>query len=309
METKNDNFTIFLVSGGAGKNVLATAVVKAIKTANPETNIVVLTAHKDIWLYNPNVYRTFVFGQTQNFYNDYIHGKENVKVCSLEPYSTNDYILKTKHLIEIWCDLVGVKFNNEKPELFFNQREIEYCENFYGLKNSPIFLIQTNGGAEQATKMSWVRDMPLSNAQEVVNAVKNNFRVIHIRRDDQLELNGVEQFKGGLRELMVLIKYSQKRLFIDSVSQHISSALGKPSTVLWVKNDPNVLGYAIHDNIVSSATEDFDTLFNSVLEPYDITGAIYQCPFKEGTELFETALIMDSISKQKNESSSVLKSV
>ncbi len=297
---KNDKFIIFIVNGGAGKNVLATAVVKAIKSANPDSNIIVLTSYNEIWMHNPNVYRTHVLGQTNYFYNDFIEGKKNVRIMALEPYLTNDYILKQKHLIEIWCDLVGVKFNGEKPELFFNQREIEYCENFYQLKQNPIFLIQTNGGAQQDTKISWVRDMPLSNAQEVVNALKQNYRVIHIRRNDQPEINGIEQFKGGLRDLMILIKYSEKRLFIDSVCQHIASALDKPSTVLWVKNDPTILGYSLHDNMITTVEDEIDILSDSVLEKYDITGNIYQCPYKEGTKLFDSEDILKSINRQTN---------
>ena len=299
MLNNNDNILIFTVNGGAGKNVLATAVVKAIKKANPETNIIVVTAYKDVWMYNPNVYRTYAFGNTPNFYKDYIKDKKNVKICSLEPYSTTDYILKNKSLIEIWCDLAGVEYNKEKPELFFNQREIEYAVNNLGLSEKPILLIQTNGGAQQETKISWMRDMPLTTAQEVISNFMNH-RVIQVRRDDQPALQGVEQFKGGLRQLMLLIRFSHKRLFIDSVCQHIACALDKPSTVLWVRNEPSVLGYSMHDNIVTSADDEIDVLSDSFLEPYDITGNIYQCPFKEGTKLFETQEIVNSLINQLN---------
>jgi ribosomal protein L23 len=303
-----DNYLIFTVNGGAGKNVLATAVVKAIKNAKPESKIIVITAYKEVWMYNPNVYRTYAFGNTPNFYKDYIQDKDNVEILNLEPYSTNDYILKKKNLIEIWCDLVGVPYNNEKPEIFFNQREIEFAENKYALRESPIMLIQTNGGSPQDMKVSWMRDMPLSNAYEIVQHFANNqkvvqkygknFRIIQIRRDDQPALNGVEQFKGNLRELMVLIKYSEKRIFIDSVCQHIAAALDKPSTVLWIRNTPKVLGYEIHDNIVTKAEDEIDTLSDSFLEPYDIQGNVYQCPFKEGTAIFDSQDLIDSLVKQ-----------
>lgn len=303
-----DNYLIFTVNGGAGKNVLATAVVKAIKNAKPESKIIVITAYKEVWMYNPNVYRTYAFGNTPNFYKDYIQDKDNVEILNLEPYSTNDYILKKKSLIEIWCDLVNVPYNNEKPELFFNQREIEFAENQRNLRDNPIMLIQTNGGSPQEMKVSWMRDMPLSNAQDLVQHFSNNmkvvekygknFRIIQIRRDDQPALQGVEQFRGNLRELMVLIKYSEKRVFIDSVCQHIAAALDKPSTVVWVRNSPKVLGYKIHDNIVTNVEDEIDVLFDSFLEPYDIQGNVYQCPFKEGTVLFNTQDLIESIVNQ-----------
>jgi hypothetical protein len=295
-----DKFIVFIINGGAGKNVMATAVVKALKKTNPDSKIIVVTAWKEIWLYNPNVYRTFVFGQTPNFYLDYIKDKD-VKICSLEPYATTDYILKNRNLIEIWCNLVGATYDGEKPELFFNSREVEYAANKFNLNNSPIMLIQTNGGGgNQSNKVSWMRDMPLYIANDIVNLYKKNHRILHIRRDDQLPINGVEQFKGNLRELMVLINYSNKRLFIDSVGQHIAAALGKSSTVLWIRNEPSVLGYSIHDNIVTKVEDEIDVLQDSFLEPYDITGNVYQCPFKEGTKLFDLEEIVKSLESQTN---------
>lgn len=293
-----EEFLILVVNGGAGKNVLATAVVKAIKRDKPDTKVIVITAYKDVWVHNPNVYRVYQQGQMPYFYSDYIKDKKTKLVC-IEPYSTSDYILKTKHLIEIWCDQAGVKYNNDQPELFFNNREVEFVQRRF-LDGRKIFLLQTNGGFNQEIKISWMRDMPLDLAQEVIQKFHKEYRIMHIRRDDQPALNGVEQFQGSLRDLFLLIRFSEKRLFIDSLAQHAASALKKQSTVLWIRNEPEILGYAIHDNIVTKVADEIDTLSNSVLEPYDIAGNIYQCPFKEGTKLFESEEIIASINRQTN---------
>lgn len=293
-----ESFLIFVVNGGAGKNVLATAVVKAIKKNDPNVKIIVITAYKDVWVHNPNVFRVYQQGQMQYFYSDYVKDK-NTKIVAIEPYSVNDYLLRNKHLIEIWCDIAGVKYGNEQPELFFNNREVEFVQRRF-LDGRKIFLIQTNGGFSQDIKISWMRDMPLDVAQDVVNKFKNDYRIIHIRRDDQPALDGVEQFNGSLRDLCLLIRFSEKRLFIDSLCQHVSAALKKTSTVLWIRNSPEMLGYTIHDNIVTEVEDEIDTLSNSVLEPYDISGNIYQCPFKEGTKLFDTEEIIQSVTKQIN---------
>ena len=291
-----DNFIIFSISGGAGKNIMATAVVKAMKAKYPEMNIVVLTAWKDVWMYNPNVYRTYNFQNSPYFYENYIKGK-NVKVFSLEPYQTEAYILKKEHLIFTWCKLYGIEYNGEQPELFFNKREVEFVQNTY-VRNEPIFLFQTNGGADVNNKYSWMRDIPIGVAQQVAEQFRGEVRLMHIRRDDQLAMENVEHFKGGLRELLILIRESKYRLFNDSVSQHASTALGKKATICWVKNDPQVLGYSLHDNIVTDAVEDINSLDYSLLEPYDIAGQIPQCPFKEGTELFNVEEIVNSIRSQ-----------
>jgi hypothetical protein len=298
MLSKEEQIYVFTINGGAGKNVLATAVVKALKKSNENAKIIVVTAYKEIWMYNPDIYRVYTFGNTENFYIDFVKDRNNTRIFGLEPYSTNDYILKKRHLVDIWCSLVGVKYDGERPQVYFNQREIDYCINKYELFKAPYFLIQSNGGAVQDIKYSWMRDMPYGIANEVIENFRNTHRIIQIRRDDQIPLNNVEQFKGNLRELMILVKFSDKRLFIDSVCQHIACALDKPSTVLWVRNNPEILGYPIHDNIITEVEDEIDVLGDSFLEPYDITGNIYQCPFKEGTRLFNTERILDSLSNQ-----------
>jgi len=161
-----------------------------------------------------------------------------------------------------------------------------------------IFLIQTNGGADVNNKYSWVRDLPIGIAQQVAEQFRGEVRLMHIRRDEQLPMKDVEQFKGGLREMFILIRESKYRLFIDSVAQHASTALGKKSTICWVKNNPQVLGYAMHDNIVTDAIEDLNSLDYSLLEPYDIAGQIPQCPFKEDAQLFSVEEIVNSIRSQ-----------
>jgi uncharacterized phage-like protein YoqJ len=299
METniQTDNFIILTISGGVGKNILATALVKSIKNKYPDMNIVVLTAWKEVWLYNPYIYRSYIFGQTPYFYETYIKGKENVKIFNIEPYSTEDYILQKKHLLDIWCDLYDLP-KGETPELFFNQREVEYVHNNI-IQNTPFMLLQSNGGANEKNKYSWVRDLPTNTAQLIANEMAKNIRVFHVRRDDQITLQNTTQFKGSIRQLFVLIRESNKRLFIDSMCQHAAKALNKSSVVCWVKNNPHVLGWDIHSNIVTDAVAELNTFDFSLLEPYNIEGDIIQCPFKEGSQLFDLDEIMECLNNQK----------
>ena len=295
-QTQHDNFIILTINGGVGKNILATAVTKAIKRQYPDWNIIVLTAWKDVWMFNPHIYRSYNFNNSPYFYSNYVKGK-NVKIFSLDPYQTENYILKKQHLIVTWCELFGIEYKNEMPELFFNQREIEFVRNQI-VKNDPILLIQSHGGGVSDIKHSWMRDLPIQTAQEVVNSFKGEVRIIHVRRDDQLALNDVEQFKGGLRELFVLVRESKYRLFIDSMCQHTASALNKKSVVCWIRNYPHILGYPLHDNYMCDAQEEIDSLDFSLLEPYDISGHNIQCPFKEQTKLFDAQKLVSLIRTQ-----------
>jgi hypothetical protein len=295
MHDLKDNFIILSIQGGIGKNIAATALVKALKEKFPEFNLIVLSGWKDVWLYNPYVYRSYTYNNATYFYSNYILGK-NVKIFSLEPYQTEGYILKKEHLLKSWFELCGLKYNGEMPELFFNQREIEFVTNNI-TKKDPILLIQTHGGGQSDIKHSWMRDLPIETAQTVVNHFVGQTRIIHVRRPDQLALENVETFNGSIRELFVLIKQSTHRLFIDSMCQHAAAALGMKSTVAWIRNYPHVLGYELHNNYVADAQDEIDSLDFSLLEPYDISGNIAQCPFKEGTELFNVKNLINSITK------------
>ena len=292
----SEKFVVLSISGGIGKNILATALVKGLRKKFNDRKIIVLTAWKDVWLYNPDVFRSYSFNSALYFYETFIKDKD-VRVFALEPYQTEGYILKKEHLLQSWFTLCGLTYENEQPELFFNQREIEFVSNNL-VKNDPILLIQTHGGGQSEMKHSWMRDMPLETAREIVQNFKGSMRIIHIRRPDQLPLEDVEVFQGSLRELFVLIRFSLHRVFIDSMCQHAAAALGKKSTVLWVRNSPFVLGYALHDNIVTDAKDDLNSLDFSLLESFDISGQIQQCPFKEGTKLFDIKEVIESILAQ-----------
>lgn len=264
-----DKYIIFHIEGGVGKNVIATAVIRAINKFYPDRKIIIITAYPEIWELNPRVWRIYQFGQTQYFYNDFIEGKDTI-VLSHDPYRETNAIYRKKHLSEIWCQMYNIPFDGEKPELYFTQLEGDFVQQLLN-KTKPIFLINAFGGApNQRNKYSWARDIPPALAQEIVNEAQKDYRVIQVRREDQMALNNCEYLSLSTRELAVSLLYSDKRLLIDSFLQHAAAALNLKSTVLWVGNSPNVFGYELHDNISSEFEE--ASLKNSLYEPYDIMG-------------------------------------
>lgn len=265
-----DNLLILQIEGGIGKNVVATAVVRAISKQYPDRKIIILTAHTDIWLCNPRIYKVLEFGKTPYFFSDYIKKKDTMLMLQ-EPYRCQDYIYKRKHLSEIWCDMYNIKWDGEKPELYFTNLEYDFLQTIINKKQEKIFLIQSSGGAlGQQHKYSWARDIPPQIAQQIVDEMSKTHRVIQIRRDDQIAINNCEYLSLNPRQLALAIMQSDKRLFIDSYMQHAASALGLQSTVLWIVNDPKVLGYELHKNI--NAKFDDGELRNSMYEAYDILG-------------------------------------
>ena len=299
-----NKYIIFHVDGGMGKNIAATAVVDAIKKKYPEHNIIVVCAWEEVWFHNPNVYRTYKFGAIPYFYEDYI-ANDNIDDLILmrhDVYFHSDQILEKKHLIENWCNLYDIPYNGELPKVYLTPREIQVGSEILKLNQDkrPIFLIQTNGGLPQQNNLqSWMRDMPLDMAQETVNRyVNKGYRCIHIRHENQPQLQNVESATMPLRDLYSLILYSKVRFLVDSFVQHIAVAFQLPSTVLWVGNKPHVFGYDFHDNITSKKEHDREFLKYSYLNKYDIGGIPSQCPYTSYKDLFDYNEIIKSLENQ-----------
>lgn len=286
---------IFQVDGGIGKSIAATAVCRAIKTQYPNDKLIVFTGYTDVFLCNPYVDKVFNHNSVPYFYSDYIDGQQ-VKMLVHNPYLSTDFINEEGHLIEVWCDMFGIKYNGESPELYLTDRERTFYRRQLG-SDKPILLIQTNGGpAVQQNKYSWTRDLPLSTAQQVVDAFTYDYNVVHIRREDQLALENVTPVQMNFRALAVLIEMSAKRLFIDSFAQHAAAALDKPSIVCWIGNKPSQFGYQLHTNIIAQQPTIKPELRSSVYSRYNISGQATEFPYHSEEEIFDADEIIEALS-------------
>lgn len=286
------NFAILQVEGGVGKNVMATAVARAINISHPDRKIVVITAHPDIWQNNQRIHKIVQFGTMQYFYKDYVQDKNSLMFLQ-DPYKHSDYIYRRRHVTEIWCELCGVKWDGSRPEMYFTQLENDFCQTMINRDDRPILMINAFGGAEvQQHKYSWARDIPPIIAQRVIETLSDRFRVVQIRRQDQIVLNGAESFVTNLRQTALMLLHSDRRLLIDSYLQHAAAAFGLKSTVLWGCNSPVPLGYELHDNIYANFVA--GDLKNSVYEPYDITGDPVQV-ITSPSEMYSVDAIIKSL--------------
>ena len=142
--------TVFHIEGGIGKNIAATAVTAAYKKTHPKRKIIVVTAYPEVWMKNPDIARFYTIGNTPYFYQDVIK-KKGVEVYCQDPYRQTGHITKKTHLVETWCDMVGVKYGGEKTVLNFNFREIDegqhHMEQLPGRDaTKPLLIFQPFGG-------------------------------------------------------------------------------------------------------------------------------------------------------------------
>jgi len=285
---------IFQIDGGLGKCIAATAVCKAIKAQYPKDKLYVISGYPDAFLCNPDVDKALNFSNLSYFYEDHIEGQD-IKAFLHNPYLETGFISHQGHLIKIWCEMFGIKYNGELPELFLTNREQTFFGNQFN-SQKPILLIQTNGGAiNQPNKYSWTRDLPQATAQQIVNHFANEYHIVHIRRKDQLPLQNVTPVEADFRALAVLIQISAKRLFIDSFAQHAAAALGKPSVVCWVGNVPSQFGYELHTNIIANTPTLKPELRSSVFSKYNISGQATEFPYRHEGEIFNVASIIEAL--------------
>jgi hypothetical protein len=273
---------------------MATAILKVIKKEYKKSNIIVVTGYPDVFIGNPNVNKVLHQSQAVGFYKSYIQNKET-KVFISDPYMTSDFITESGHLLKIWCDMYGLKYNGELPEIFLSKSEKDYFAPFYKL-DKPIMAIQPNGGAVgQHLKYSWTRDLPASIVNEVISQFKNDYAILHIKRDDQLTYENTIGALDGWRSIAIMLSLSTKRLLIDSSSMHISTALNLPSVVGWIGTNPKVFGYDLHSNIVANEpTKEINVESNSY-QRHLLFEDISTFPYNDFSEVFNVDEIISKL--------------
>jgi len=282
------------IEGGLGKSIIFTAVLKAIKKKYKKSNIIVVTSYPEVFISNPNVNKVLGFDQLAGIYGREIMNKE-VKFLISDPYFTSDFITENGHLIKIWCESFGVEYDGEMPELFLLKAEKEYFEPFYKL-DKPIFVIQPNGGANnQPLNYSWTRDIPSPIIQQVIEHFKNDYAILHVKRESQISYSDTLQALDGFRSIAILLSIAKKRLLIDSSAMHIATALNLPSTVTWVGTNPKVFGYEMHNNITANKPTRQHNFEHSYYQKHLLFEDISTIPYNDLNEIFNIAQIIKSL--------------
>jgi len=299
-------YSILQISGGLGKHIAATAVAQVIKKAYPDRELIAVCAWPELWTSLPFVYRVFPLGNTQYFYEEYVDGKDSLIFCQ-EPYFTTTHINKTHRLVETWCILYGLKYDNEQPVLKINPEQKKTIRNFYEpkLEGKPLMLLHTNGGLfTNERPFCWSRDMPIEVAQKVTNHFKKSHFVMQITRPNSPKVDGafVRNEPLSNTELVGLVEMSNKRLLIDSSLQHAAAAFTLPSTVLWNATSSVIFGHGIHDNI-QAKEKPVKSLPGSYLFDYQFDANENEFPYEEDDlkDLYNIDQIIASVEKQTNE--------
>jgi uncharacterized phage-like protein YoqJ len=301
LEDKSNNSTKYVVwhiEGGLGKNIAATSLVASVKKKYSDRKLILVVSYPEVFLNHPDIYRVYRAGSTSYFYDDYINGKDTI-IFKHEPYFQSDHIMKKKHLIDNWCDLLEIKYEKQQPILYPNMVQKDIIYNW--AREKPTMILHTNGGPiQQGSLYSWTRDMPYGIAQSIVERYSSKYHIIQVGRDQNHAIPGVEFINQPMtnHELFSILALSEKRVLIDSCLQHASVAMGLKSTVLWIGTSPKNFGYDFHSNIVANPPKGNVKMIDSYLFDYSFDGIAHECPYMDASEMFNINDIFKSIDKQ-----------
>jgi ADP-heptose:LPS heptosyltransferase len=288
---------IFQIDGGLGKSIMATAMVKVIRKRYKNSHIIVVTAYPDVFLNNPHINECFRIEEMGGAYLKYVKDQD-CKIFTEDPYRNTSFLTDKEHLFKTWCRIYGLNYNNEQPQLYLTQPEVDYFKPFYQVEK-PILAIQPNGGPQgQGFQYSWTRDIPQPTMNEIIKHYKEDYTIVHIKREDQQQYPDTLHALDGFRSIAILLQLSSKRLLIDSFSQHLAAAMDKKSTVCWVTTKPKIFGYKLHDNIIANPFTKEPQLERSVYQPFNLAQDISSIPYNDLNEIFNANTIIESINKQ-----------
>ena len=257
--------------GGLGKQIMATAVLKAFRSQNPDAVIHAMTSYPEAFTGLEDVIdRTYPLSVVPHFFEDH----KDFEVMEVEPYTDIEYRKGEMHLIESWCKMLGIQapstlcgvinlVDEERAaaEQFLNQIKLD----------RPLVAFQPFGGtsyyspqeAQNPTRPQHYRELKKETAQAIVNYLVNlGYAVLHIGLPTEPQLQNCLRLSDkdpmNPRYIFSLLDRCQYGIFIDSFAQHAWAALGKKNAVvLWGGTNPKTLGYPTNVNMVNEESCSF----------------------------------------------------
>lgn len=230
--------------GGLGDGLLVTPALRALKVRQ-QRKIHVFCAnrrHLEIFKNNPHIDRLRIW-------SNWMHPIASLKYwLRPERYIYTSYgayrpsLTIEKHAAEIIADMLDVRLDSEKPEIFLSPEEDAYGAKTMAQYRLP-FVIHTT--AHNAKNKSW----PLQNWQGLVRD-NTDVDFIQIGKPEEKYIPGAVDMRGlSLRETFSLIKWARAFVGVESLFAHVASAVGTRALVLFGSSTPSVWGYPMNTNL------------------------------------------------------------
>jgi ADP-heptose:LPS heptosyltransferase len=140
-----------------------------------------------------------------------------------------------------------------------------------------------------------VRDIPAPIVEQVIEHYKNDYSIVHIKREDQIIYENTIGALDSFRSIAIMLTMSEKRLLIDSSAMHIATALNLPSVVAWIGTSEKVFGYDMHTNIIANTPPKEYDLGHSYYQRMPLFEDISKIPYNDLNEVFDVNEIIKLI--------------
>jgi len=300
---------VLLVTGGIGRNICATAVVRNLKKAHPDKNIIVVCGVADIFLKNPNVYKVYNLNQPFYLFEDYFLNGSSM-VINVEPYQHPEYLAKRMHFTKAWCELIGIPCEDIHPEIFFTDMEkslaLDYTKGF----SKPLVLCQFEGGKVPNDKTNkerlvaksamYRRSIPEKVQQEITDGlIERNFIPAVVAHENQFIPLKAEKIFFSARAITALLPHIQNVICIDSFLLHGTAVFKKEAIVCWAGTSPEVLGYSFHKNLRRAVCPTPECHRpNSYLFDLEPNGFQWECPYNDKCTGYESSEILKAFDEK-----------
>lgn len=284
------------LQGGLGKCIIFTAVAKCFKETYPDKELIVISGFPEVFVNNPNVDHNYGF-ITPELWQRY-YGNPDYEVFAQDPYMEDDWIKnKSRHLSEIWCQMLGLICSGTNPELFFSGPELDEL-NLMIQTDKPICVVQSSGGANPKSR-SWTRNPPRGEFDEYLSQYLESHFIVHLCVPDTPGLQNIHQRIDILnrRQAMCLVYYAPMFIGIDSYGMHTRAAnslSGATTIFLPLAESKERLGYPHKNwNWVVPRPEIQDKLRNhtdyfATVFKLNIDNSSENCPVLVGEKWFNT---------------------
>lgn len=260
---------LFRTDRGFGRQIMGTAVAKAIRAAHPDAVLHVQTTFPRAFKGLGCVDRLYPMGALPYFLEEH----SDFEIIAPEPYLHLGYRQGKTHLIEAWCEMAGVETPKElRGEIVLDSHEISFAKQRMAVpEGRKVIAFQPFGGtaytsaqeAQDPTRVKHYRDL-IPEAAQVICAklVEAGYIVLQLSLPTEHQLQGtipLAQVTGrdGVQDprlIFAVLNACQGFLGIDSFGVHAWNALGKTNAiVLWGGTNPAALGYPKDKNLVSES--------------------------------------------------------
>lgn len=308
------------VQGGTGKHIMATAIMKELKSKYDE--VYVTSAYKDIMDACPYVDGSFMFGQS-NLYQDIVLD-DDCDVLWKDPYDNPKFIKKRCHLFDAWAEEFDISLSapamDLSPQLDIMRvpqmsKAIEEADKWVNDKHGDFIIVQFTGGQspflfEQQMKNKDKQDIPQYNeykeplkrnfhdGQKLVDALREEYKgtaILHYGLKNEPDYKGSEKVILPYLTYRYLAPKAKAIVCIDSSLQHLCAGTGANVIVIWGETKPEHFGYSFFKNVCAKNVKNTQPYF----KPLGASPAIVKMPSVDeivatvNLELPSTSVILD----------------